>query len=88
MVENEILVYCGDFAPYDFNNWRECCNFLWDRVYGLEKATTLIDYKKGCLIIKTPLTGDKLTVQGRETEIEQVHRWFILRNLYRPYTHS
>ena len=27
IIEGNLLVIGDDFSPYDFMNWRECCNF-------------------------------------------------------------
>ena len=40
--EGELLVIGDTFLPYDFLNWRECCNYLIDKCYGMKRAMTLV----------------------------------------------
>lgn len=83
----ELLVIGDTFLPYDFMNWRECCNYLIDKCYGMKRAMTLIKKDKEHLELRCPLTGEYLTVLASEENLENIHRVFILQNLYRPYKH-
>lgn len=84
----ELLVIGDTFSPYDFSNWRECCNFLIDKCYGMKKAMSLIKRDKEHLELRCPLTGEYLTVLASSENLEKIHRTLILQNLYRPYRHS
>ena len=88
IIEGNLLVIGDDFSPYDFLHWRECCNFLIDKCYGMTKAMTLIQKDKEHLEMRCPLTGEYLTVLASTEDLERIHRTFILQNLYRPYKHS
>lgn len=81
--QGELLVIGDTFQPYDFLTWRECCNFLIDKCYGMKRAMTLVNRDKEHLELRCPLTGEYLTVLGSEENLENIHRTFILQNLYR-----
>lgn len=83
IVEGTLLVIGDTYAPYDFLNWRECCNYLIDKCYGMKRAMTLIIKDKEHLEMRCPLTGEYLTVLGPPEDLECIHRTFILQNLYR-----
>ena len=83
IIEGNILVIGDTFLPYDFMTWRECCNFLIDKCYGMKKAMTLIAKDKEHLEMRCPLTGEYLTVLANQYDLEHIHRTFILQNLYR-----
>lgn len=87
-IEGNLLVIGDDFSPYDFTNWRECCNFLIDKCYGMKRAMTLIQKDKEHLEMRCPLTGEYLTILACPEDLERVHRTFILQNLYRRDKHS
>lgn len=86
--EGKLLVIGDTFQPYDFLEWRECCNFLIDKCYGMKRAMTLVRKDKEHLEMRCPLTGEYLTVLADPTDLERIHTFFILQNLYRPYKHS
>ena len=88
IIEGNLLVIGDTFIPYDFMTWRECCNFLIDKCYGMTKAMTLVKKDKEHLEMRCPLTGEYLTVLGSTEDLEAIHRTFILQNLYRPYKRS
>jgi len=88
IIEGNLLVIGDTFSPYDFLTWRECCNFLIDKCYGMTRAMTLIEKDKEHLEMRCPLTGEYLTVLASPEDLERIHRTFILQNLYRPYKHS
>lgn len=88
IIEGNLLVIGDTFLPYNFLNWRECCNFLIDKCYGMTRAMTLITKDKEHLEMRCPLTGEYLTVLGAPEDLERIHRTFILQNLYRPYKRS
>ena len=88
IIEGNLLVIGDTFAPYNFRHWRECCNFLIDKCYGMTRAMTLIQKDKEHLEMRCPLTGEHLTVLGAPEDLERIHRTFILQNLYRPYKRS
>jgi hypothetical protein len=83
IIEGNLLVIGDTFLPYDFLNWRECCNFLIDKCYGLTRAMTLIAKDNEHLELRCPLTGEYLTVLASPEDLENIHRTFILQNLYR-----
>jgi hypothetical protein len=83
IIEGNLLVIGDTFLPYDFLNWRECCNFLIDKCYGMTRAMTLVAKDKEHLEMRCPLTGEYLTVLGAPEDLEHIHRTFILQNLYR-----
>lgn len=87
VIEGALVVIGDDFSPYDFHNWRECCNFLIDKCYGCKRAMTLIQKDNEHLELRCPLTGEYLTVLGSAEDLENIHRTFILQNLYRRGTH-
>ncbi len=87
-IEGNLLVIGDTFLPYDFMNWRECCNFLIDKCYGMKKAMTLVAKDKEHLEMRCPLTGEYLTVLGSTIDLERIDREFILQNLYRRDKHS
>jgi hypothetical protein len=82
--EGELLVIGDTFSPYDFMNWRECCNFLIDKCYGMKRAMTLIKRDKEHLELRCPLTGEYLTVLASPEDLEKIYTTFILQNLFRP----
>lgn len=84
IIEGNLLVIGDTFSPYDFLNWKECCNFLIDKCYGMKRAMLLIKKDKEHLEMRCPLTGEYLTVLGCTEDLERIHRTFILQNLYRP----
>lgn len=86
--EGELLVIGDTFLPYDFLNWRECCNYLIDKCYGMKRAMTLVERDKEHLELRCPLTGEYLTVLASADHLEKIHTTFILQNLYRPCKHS
>lgn len=86
--EGELLVIGDTFLPYDFNNWRECMNFLIDKCYGIKRAMTLITRDKEHLELRCPLTGEYLTVLASTENLERIHTQFIIQNLYRLCKHS
>lgn len=88
LIEGNLLVIGDTFLPYNFLNWRECCNFLIDKCYDMTRAMTLITKDKEHLEMRCPLTGEYLTVLGAPEDLERIHRTFILQNLYRPYKRS
>ena len=88
IIEGNLLVIGDTFLPYNFLNWRECCNFLIDKCYDMTRAMTLITKDKEHLEMRCPLTGEYLTVLGAPEDLERIHRTFILQNLYRPYKRS
>lgn len=88
IIEGNILVIGEEYAPYDFLNWREAANFLIDKCYGLKRAMRLTEKDKEHLEMRCPLTGEYLTVLGSEDDLENIHRLFILHNLYRHDKHS
>ena len=91
VIEGNLLVIGDTFTPYDFLTWRECCNFLIDKCYGMTRAMLLIKKDKEHLEMRCPLTGEYLTVLGSPDDLEHIHRVFILQNLYRlhhSYKHS
>lgn len=81
--QGELLVIGDTYQPYDFLDWRTCCNFLIDKCYNMKRAMTLIRKDKEHLEMRCPLTGEYLTVLGSEENLENIHRTFILQNLYR-----
>lgn len=85
IIEGNLLVIGDTFLPYDFHNWRECCNYLIDKCYGMQRAMTLIKKDKEHLELRCPLTGEYLTVLASPEDLEQIHTTLILQNLYRPY---
>jgi hypothetical protein len=88
IIEGNLLVIGDTFSPYDFMNWKECCNFLIDKCYGMKRAMLLIKKDKEHLELRCPLTGEYLTVLASTEDLERIHREFILQNLYRPNTRS
>ncbi len=88
IIEGNLLVIGDTSLPYDFLNWRECCNFLIEKCYGVKRAMTLIDKDEEHLELRCPLTGEYLTVLGSTSDLERIHRTLILQNLYRPDRHS
>ena len=42
LIEGNLLVIGDTYSPYDFLTWRECCNFLIDKCYGMKAAMTLL----------------------------------------------
>lgn len=84
IIEGNLLVIGDSFLPYDFFNWRECCNFLIDKCYGMKRAMILIAKDKEHLEMRCPLTGEYLTVLASPEDLERINRTFILQNLYRP----
>lgn len=88
IIEGNLLVIDDTFSPYDFLTWRECCNFLIDKCYGMTRAMVLIEKDKEHLELKCPLTGEYLTVLASPEDLERIHRTFILQNLYRHCRHS
>lgn len=85
IIEGNLLVIGDSFSPYDFLTWRECCNFLIDKCYGMKKAMTLVQKDKEHLELRCPLTGEYLTVLASTDDLEHIHRTFILQNLYRQH---
>lgn len=88
LIEGVLLVIGDDFSPYDFLTWRECCNFLIDKCYGMKRAMLLVGKDKEHLEMRCPLTGEYLTILGSQSDLENIHRTFILQNLYRHDRHS
>ena len=88
IIEGNLLVIGDNFLPYDFMHWRECCNFLIDKCYGMKRAMILIQKDKEHLELRCPLTGEYLTVLASAEDLECIHRVFILQNLYRLCKHS
>ena len=88
IIEGNLLVIGDNFSPYDFLNWRECCNFLIDKCYGMKRAMTLVEKDKEHLEMRCPLTGEYLTILAGPEDLERIHRTFILQNLYRQDRHS
>lgn len=88
IIEGNLLVIGDTFLPYDFLNWRECCNFLIDKCYNLKRAMTLVTKDNEHLELRCPLTGEYLTVLASPEDLENIHRTFILQNLYRHDKHS
>lgn len=88
IIEGNLLVIGDTFLPYDFLTWRECCNFLIDKCYGVTRGMTLVEKDKGHLELRCPLTGEYLTVLACEEDLERIHTTFILQNLYRRDKHS
>lgn len=88
LIEGNLLVIGDTYLPYDFFTWKECCNYLIDKCYGMKKAMTLVLKDKEHLELRCPLTGEYLTVLASPEDIERIHRTFILQNLYRPNKHS
>lgn len=88
VIEGKVLVIGDDYAPYDFFNWREACNFIIDKCYGMKRAMKLIQKDKEHLELRCPLTGEYLTVLGDESDLEHIHTTLILHNLYRRDKHS
>lgn len=87
VIEGNILIIGDDYAPYDFFNWREACNFLIDKCYGMKRAMKLIEKDKEHLEVRCPLTGEYLTVLGDSDDLEHIHTTLILQNLYRRDRH-
>lgn len=83
ILDGELIVIGDTFLPYDFNNWRECCNYLIDKCYNMKRAMTLIAKDKEHLELRCPLTGEYLTVLASEDDLEKIHAEFIRQNLYR-----
>lgn len=79
-----MLIITEDYTPYDFNNWRECTNFIIDKCYGVKRGLSLIEKDKEHLELRCPLTGEYMTVLGSAETIERVHTNLIVQNLYRP----
>lgn len=88
LIEGNLLVIGDTFLPYDFLTWRECCNFLIDKCYGMTRAMTLVEKDEEHLELRCPLTGEYLTVLASEEDLEHIHTTFILQNLYRRDKHS
>lgn len=88
VIEGNLLVIGDTFSPYDFLSWRECCNFLIDKCYGVTRGMTLLKKDKEHLEMRCPLTGEYLTVLASTEDLERIHRTFILQNLYRLDKHS
>lgn len=84
----ELIVIGDTFLPYDFNNWRECCNFLIDKCYGMKRGMTLVNRDKEHLEMRCPLTGEYLTILSSPENLEKIHNQFIIQNLYRRDRHS
>ena len=87
LIEGNLLVIGDTYSPYDFLTWRECCNFLIDKCYGMKAAMTLLVKDKEHLDLRCPLTGEYLTVLASTEDLERIHRTFILQNLYRRDKH-
>lgn len=88
IIEGNLLVIGDTFSPYDFLTWRECCNYLIDKCYGMTRAMTLVTKDKEHLELRCPLTGEYLTVLASTEDLERIHNTFILQNLYRRDKHS
>ena len=88
IIEGNLLVIGDTFLPYDFMTWRECCNYLIDKCYGMTRAMTLVIKDKEHLELRCPLTGEYLTVLASAEDLECIHNTFILQNLYRRDKHS
>lgn len=87
MMLGNMLIITENYVPYDFNNWRECVNFIIDKCYGVKRGLTLIEKDKEHLEVRCPLTGEYMTILGSDETIERVHTQLILQNLYRPQRH-
>lgn len=83
IIEGTCLVIGDTFLPYDFLSWRECCNYIIDKCYGMKRAMYLIDKDKEHLELRCPLTGEYLTVLASEEDLECIHKTLTLQNLYR-----
>lgn len=88
IIEGNLLVIGDTFSPYDFMTWRECCNYLIDKCYGMKAAMILVTKDKEHLELRCPLTGEYLTVLASSENLERIHNTFILHNLYRRDKHS
>lgn len=83
IIEGNILIIGDTYTPYDFNNWREACNYLYDKCYGITRAMTLIKKDKEHLELRCPLTGEYLNVLASEDDLAAIDEFFTRHNLYR-----
>lgn len=81
--QGNLLVIGDTYSPYDFLNWRECCNFLIDKCYGMKRAMTLVNKDKEHLEVRCPLTGEYLTVLASPENLEYIYTTLVLQNLFR-----
>lgn len=81
--EGDILAIGDTFAPYSFEDWRQCGNFIIDKCYGTKRALTLVEKDEEHLDLRCPLTGEYLTVLAGPDDLEEIHEMLISQNLYR-----
>lgn len=89
VIEGKLLViadHCD--IPYDFHNWRECCNFLIEKCYNLKHAMTLVERDEEHIEMMCPYTAEDLVILGSKQDLEQINNMFILQGLYRRHKHS
>lgn len=85
-VRGKILVVGGSFLPYDFNTWQDCAKYLGDRSKNLKRSIHYVKRDNEHLVVQVPF-GEFLTIVANSDDLEKIHQYLILQNLYYPIEH-
>lgn len=72
----------GRQMPQEFNNKERCLQYLKDKQFKLPHSLKLLSKEKECLVIRTPITNERLEVYGTPEEINWVHLELVKADSY------
>lgn len=72
----------GRVMPQEFNNKERCLKWCQNKQLGLKNSIKLLAKEPDCLIIRTPITNENITIYGENNEINWLHLELVKSNSY------
>lgn len=78
-----MIICTGTYIPYEFDNKRDCLQYIEERAHGIRKSLRLVEKDNEHLCLRCPLSGDYIDVVGTSEEILWIDRQLTVRSWYR-----
>ena len=79
-----MVIMTDTYNPIEFDDKRECLNYIIQRAKGLKKSLRLVEEDMEHLTIRCPISGDYIDVLGSPYDLEWVNQMLKLLKWYRP----
>lgn len=78
-----MIIFTNTFVPYEFDNKRDCLNYIIKRCQGIKKSLRFVEIDNEHLVVRCPLSGDYLEVVGTVEELVWVNSELTRQQWYR-----
>lgn len=73
---------CGRMMKQDFDTKERCLRWCQNKQLGLRHSIKLLSKEKECLIVRTPITNEIITIYGEPDEIRWLHLELVKCDAY------